>query len=339
MKYRPAPWSRPCIWLLIVASLILSAPAAAQDQSASLAILGLSSKDGDDEPAAALTGALRAEAAADSELQLSDSTASLSQLAVLHDCEIDDAACRDTIARQLEVDELIYGAIRRTESGHKVELHRYFTVDGSLTHASQELTIEGASEAELASEARGLLRELRPSDASEQPAAAPEPAPELTRTRRPAPLSEPLEPEPQDEPSSNDWLGYSLLGVAAVSAGLIVFSWSEIDAARNDADFRAYREAVGRVQNGAGIDDVCDEADAGRPYFFEGERFKRVRSACGRGATFEILQWVFVGSALASAGFGIYFLLDDEAEPDAARASLVPVLGKDDAGLMFRMRL
>ncbi len=34
------------------------------------------------------------------------------------------------------------------------------------------------------------------------------------------------------------------------------------------------------------------------------ERFKRARSACGRGATFEILQWVFVGSALVSAGFG-----------------------------------
>jgi len=333
MKFQPALWSRPCIWLLVLASLAPTAPAAAQK----LAILGLSSKDGDDEPAAKLTDALRTEAAADAELQLSDTTALLSQLVVLHDCEITDAACRDTIASQLEAGALIYGAIRRTDSGHKVELHYYATADSSLIHASRELTIEGASAADLASEARGLLRELRGLDTPEPEAIVPEPAPE--RVRRPAPLVELQDPEPQEEASSNDWLGYSLLGVAAVSAGLMVYSWHEIDAARNDSDFRAYREAVGRVQAGAGVDDVCDEADAGRPYFLEVERFKRARSACGRGATFEILQWVFIGSALVSAGFGTYFLLDDEGEPDTARASLMPMLGKGDAGLQLRIQL
>jgi hypothetical protein len=334
MKFRPAPWSRPSIWLLVLASLATTAPAAAQK----LAILGLSSKDGDDEPAAALTAALRTEAAADTELQLSDTTALLSQLVVLHDCEIADAACRDTIARQLDAGALLYGAIRRTDSGHKVELHYYSMADNSLTHASRELTIEGAGEAELSREASSLLRELRGLDAPEPEAIAPEPAPE--RVSRPARLLEPQDdPEPQDAASSNDWLGYSLLGVAAVSAGLVVFSWSEIDAARNDSDFRAYREAVGRVQTGAGVDDVCDEADAGKHYFLEIDRFKRARSACGRGATFEILQWVFVGSALVSAGFGVYFLLDDEGEPDAARASLMPIVGKDDAGLQLRIQL
>ena len=337
MKYRPAPRSRPCIWLLVLASLATTATAAAQDQSTSLAILGLSSKDGDDELAAKLTDALRVEAASDSKLTLSDSTALLSQLVVLNDCEIADAACRDGIARQLEVVELIYGGIRRTEGGHVVELHRYSTVDGSLSHASRELTIEGASEDELASDARGLLRELRASDTPEPPAAAPAPKP--ARVRRPVLKPEPLEPEPQDESSSNDWLGYSLLGVAAVSAGLTVFAWHEIDAARDDADFRAYREAVGRTQTGAGVDDVCDEADGGRPYTLGVERLKDVRSACARGVTFEILQWVFIGSAVVSTGVGIYFLLDDEGEPDAARASLRPMIGKHDAGLQLRIQL
>jgi hypothetical protein len=339
MKFRPAPWSRPCSWLLVVALLSATASASAQEQTTSLAILGLSSKDGDDEAAAQLTGALRTEAAADSELQLSDSSALLSQLVVLHDCEIADAECRDVIAGQLEVDELIYGAIRRSESGHKVELHRYEKVDSSLSHASREVTIDGASEAELASEARGLLRELRPSDAFEEPVIAPAPVPERTRVRKPSPITEPLEREPQDEASSNDWLGYTLLGVAAVSTGLVVFSWSEIDAARDDSDYRAYREAVGRTETGAGVDDVCDEAARGRPYSIGVERLENVRSACGRGVTFEILQWVFAGSALVSAGFGIYFLLDDEGESDAARASLTPVFGNDEAGLQLRLQL
>jgi len=331
MKYRPALWSRPCLWLLVVASLGTSAPAAAQK----LAILGLSSKDGDDEPAAQLTDALRTEAAADSELTLSDSSALLSQLVALHDCEIADAACRDRIAGQLEVDELIYGTIRPTVIGHVVELHRYSKADGSLSHASRDMTIEGASEDELASEARGLLRELRPSVTSEEPPL--ERVPALKPERRPKPLPEPLETEPQDEGSSNDWLGYTLLGVAAVSVGLTVFSWNEIDAARNDVDFRDYRAAVGRAGNGE-IDDVCAEADAGEAYGF-GERLEDVRSACGRGVTFEVLQWVFMGSALVSMGVGVYFLLDDEGEPDAARASLTPMIGKHDAGLKLRIQL
>jgi hypothetical protein len=335
MKYPAAPFIRPCLWLVVV-SLGASLTAAAQAQTGSLAILGLSSKDGDDDAAAELTDVLRDQAAADSELALSDSTALLSQLVVLHDCEIADASCRDGIARQLEVDALIYGAIGRTERGHKVELHHYSRVDGSLRHASRDLTIEGAIDDELASDARGLLRELLGrSSAAEQP--EPAPAVRPARVRRPAPLREPPSAAPQDEASSNDWLGYSLLGVAAVSAGLMVFSWNEIDEARNNPDFRAYREAVGRSGDGA-IDDVCAEADAGESYGL-GARVENVRDACSRGVTFEILQWVFIGSALASAGVGTYFLLDDDGEPDAARASLSPLLGKDEAGLTLRIKL
>jgi hypothetical protein len=254
---------------------------------------------------------------------------------VLHDCEITDAACRDSIARQLEVDELIYGAIRNGTFGHVVELH-YSSAGGVLTHASREIMIEGASDSDLASEARGLLRELRPSDTSGEPPM--ERVPALKPERRPVPLAVSHEPEPEDEPSSNDWLGYTLFGVAAVSAGLMVYSWNEIDAAGSNVNFRAYREAVGRAATGEMVDDVCAEADAGEAYGL-GERLENVRGACRRGETFEILQWVFAGTALLGAGFGTYFLLDDEGEPDAARASLTPVLGKNDAGLRVRLQL
>jgi hypothetical protein len=233
------------------------------------------------------------------------------------------------------VDELIYGAIRNGTFGHVVELH-YASADGTLTHASREITIEGASDDDVASEARGLLRELRPTDTSEEPPI--ERVPALKPERRPAPLAVSHESEPADEPSSNDWLGYTLLGVAAVSAGLMVYSWNEIEAARNNVNFRAYREAVGRADTGEMVDDVCAEADAGEAYGL-GERLENVRGACGRGETFEILQWVFAGTALLGAGFGTYFLLDDEGEPDAARASLTPVLGKNDASLRLRLQL
>ena len=330
MKSRPAAWSSPCASLLILVSLALSTTAAAQE----LAILGLSSKDGDDEPAAHLTNALRAEAAKDADVRLSDSTALLSQLLVLHDCEIGDAACRDSIAAQLQVDVLIYGSIRSGTFGHVVELHRYVKADGDLSHASREITIEGASEEDLAGDARSLLRELREEDVPEPAAVETEPAPEPERP--PMVSREPREAE--DGASSNDWLGYTLLGVAAVSTGLTLYSWNEIDEAKNNATFREYREAIGRAEGGAMIDDVCAEADDGEAYGL-GERLENVRGACGRGETFEILQWVFMGSALVSAGFGIYVLLDDEGEPDAARASLTPVLGRGDAGFNLRFQM
>jgi hypothetical protein len=160
----------------------------------------------------------------------------------------------------------------------------------------------------------------------------------LERERAPQPLAPTVEPEPQDEASSNDWLGYTLLGVAAISTGLMVYSWKEIDAARDNATFREYREAVGRANNGDSVDDVCAEADAGEAYGL-GQRLENVRGACSRGVTFEILQWVFIGTALVSAGIGTYVLLDDDGEPDSARASLVPVVGKDDAGLKLRIQL
>jgi len=200
------------------------------------------------------------------------------------------------------------------------------------------LAIEGTSEAELASDARGLLRELRSNEASRRPALAAEPEPQPSRAPKPVLKPVPPRPDSEQEASSNDWLGYSLLGVAAVSAGLMVFSWNEIDAARNDRDFRAYREAIGSTRNGEVVRDVCAEADAGEAYGL-GERLRDVRSACGRGETCEVLQWVFAGSALVCAGLGIYFLLDDEGEPDGARAFVLPQLGQDNAGLKLRIQM
>ena len=37
-------------------------------------------------------------------------------------------------------------------------------------------------------------------------------------------------------PSNDDWLGYSLLGVAGVSAGMMVFSWTQIESANEDIE-------------------------------------------------------------------------------------------------------
>ena len=43
-----------------------------------------------------------------------------------------------------------------------------------------------------------------------------------------------------------------------------------------------------------------------------------VNSACSRGKTFEPLQYVFLGVAAVSAGFGVYFLVDGDGESSSA---------------------
>jgi hypothetical protein len=161
---------------------------------------------------------------------------------------------------------------------------------------------------------------------------APEPEPEIAArppapaaVARPRPAPELVEPEPEEESGggwSNDWLGWSLVGVAAVSTGLTIYSWTQIEQAADDPNLLTYKMAVG--QEDPQIEDVCAEADADARYGgLSAQTLADVREACARGETFGVLQYVFLGAALVSAGTGVYFLLDDEGEP-AERAASTP---------------
>ena len=181
---------------------------------------------------------------------------------------------------------------------------------------------------------------------------APQPVPDIAErppahapavVARPRPEPELVEPEPEEESSgwSNDWLGWSLVGVAAVSTGLTIYSWTQIDRAAEDPNLLSYRAAVG--QEDSQIDDVCAEADADARYGnLSAQTLADVREACARGETFSVLQYVFLGAALVSAGTGVYFLLDDEGEPSEhaagkprLRASVGPNSGSVQLQLKF----
>lgn len=318
---------RRVTWISVTAVLAIACHAAsASAQRASLAVLGLATEEGDDARAAALTAALRDQALQDPHVRLSSSRALLSQMTLLQDCEIADPACRTRIGEGLKSDEVIYGSLRREGvRGHAVELHLFQTRDGSEVSAHRMIPAADTSDAALAEHARALLDSLR---------GRPEPAPPNVNDGGAGPLPVPtitpdVEPLVEDETlsaaesvppadvvaSSNDWVGFSLLGVAAVSAGLTAFSWMQIDAANQD--LVAYRNAVWQVS--PRLDDVCAEAHADRSYGFDPAMLREVRETCGRGQTFEVLQYVFLGAALVSAGVGTYFLLDDDG-PGAGRA-------------------
>ena len=93
---------------------------------------------------------------------------------------------------------------------------------------------------------------------------------------------------------------FALAGLAVASAAMAVVSFVQVDSASHDAQFENYRLAVG--QSNSQARDVCDEASAGRQYGLSDANFKDVKSACSRGGTFEVLQFVFIGGAVVSAG-------------------------------------
>jgi hypothetical protein len=327
-----------------IAWLCLLGAGSAHAQSASIAVLGLSSEDGDDATAAAVTTALRNEAA--STYTVASTRASLSQMTMAQDCEISEADCRSKVGTALGVQHVLYGELRRVRAGgHEVSLHMFASAGGD-ERAAGRMIPEGETEgSDLARHARALLRALE--GLSEAPSADTGGSTKATVTADVRPLADtenaPAAPARDEEPSSgsNDWLGFTLLGVGGVAGGLLAYSWIQISDAADDPSYVEYREAIGTM-NPRGVDDVCKEADAGRLYGTSSDVVVAARDACSKGQTFETLQFVFLGVALAAVGAGVYFLVDDEGPETSARAGtpafvLRPTLAKERAALDLRV--
>lgn len=284
-----------------------------------VAVLGLTSEEGDDGLATAITRAVRSEAESRDDYEVSSSQVSLAQMTMAQDCEITDAQCRIAVAGALKSERVIYGSLLRTNRRtYELELHMTDGRDGTEMRASRTFSSRDTSDAAFARLARELLAELRgesapasvePAAAAVQPASASTvDASEEARTGAEATLPS------DDEPSSNDWLGYTLVGVAVASTAMTVFSWIQIDKAQQDPGFVTYRMA-----SDPKAADACDDAERGViPAGLTTGVVDDARSACRQGRTFEVLQYVFLGVALASAGAGTYFLLDDESPGDAS---------------------
>jgi hypothetical protein len=128
-----------------------------------------------------------------------------------------------------------------------------------------------------------------------------------------------------------------LIGVGVASLGATVFSWIQIDQANEDVDLRAYRMAVSST-----VDDACEELDRGNAYGLNANMLSNADDACSKGKTFDVLQYVFLATAVVSGGVGVYFLLDDEGEAARAgaasrRFAFTPQLGPSGGRLTARV--
>jgi hypothetical protein len=133
------------------------------------------------------------------------------------------------------------------------------------------------------------------------------------------------------------WLGWSLIGLGGASAVGWVVSLVEINRVNNDALYRTYsnevdrgnKEALAGAMTELIVKDPCDAATKNKePYRLKPNEFNQVVDMCNTAGTFEVLQWVFLGTAVAAGTAGTLILLtaDDGDEYDSEEASREPAL-------------
>jgi hypothetical protein len=306
-----------------------------------LAVLQLDSDAVHDPTARALTDDLRAVFRAREGVKLNVTPISLQQLSAAHDCDSTHNACLNEIATDLEVDVLVFGNLTTESGGEVVHLHRFEVASAEVkSSALATLAQREPPPADVDRKAHELVSDLYELTPARSP---------FARGRLAAPLQHSTLSGPQADRSlqltaagrgisGRKVAGYALLGGAVLSTGLSVFSFVEIDRSQRNDNFERYRRAVGQLRPSAR--DVCDEAASGQSYGLGSADFAKVKSNCSTGRTFEVLQYVFIGSAVISSGLSAFLLFGaaPQVKVGDAQVTLHPNVGKRGGSVDARFR-
>lgn len=136
-------------------------------------------------------------------------------------------------------------------------------------------------------------------------------------------------------PSVN-WAAVALLAGAGLGIVGTVVSWAELLSLSNDQAYNDYRMSLGAA--GLSGDVACNDSSIAR--LGSGPAAAHVHDVCNQGSTFEILQYVFLGVAVAAGATGIVLLVMDSSSShaDEPAVSLVPSFGPNGGSMQLRVR-
>jgi hypothetical protein len=326
--------------LLLLSWSSVPAGARADAPAYRVAVLELGIDNVSDSLARRLTERVRSAVAAQSPNTLHDSRASLEQLSLANDCDSTEATCLERIARGLGVDGLVFGKLTN-ESGAAVAKLELFDVASRSAKGSAlaTLALNEADATAVDHKAQALVADLFQVGAASSPfargkvSAHSAAGAELSATAA-------SKPSPVD---GRKVAGYALLSGAVLSAGMTVLSFAEIDRAESNSSYEQYRRTVGQVR--PSVRDVCDEAASGQTYGLDANSFQHVKNSCSTGRTFEVLQFIFIGSAVLSSGLSAYLLFggsQSERPPLGSvgngKFSVHPSVQKSGGALGLRLR-
>jgi hypothetical protein len=257
-----------------------------------------------------------------------------------NDCDSTEAACLERIARGLDVDGLVFGRLTN-ESGAAVAKLELFDVASQSAQGSAlaTLALNEPDATVLDHKAQALVADLFQLGAASSPFARGK-----LSDHNPAGAEPPATAASKSSPvDARKVAGYALLSGAVLSAGMSVLSFAEIDRAESDSAYEHYRRSVGQVR--PSVRDVCDEAASGQTYGLDANSFQRVKNSCSTGRTFEVLQFIFIGSAVLSSGVSAYLLFGGEQSERPplgsvgnGKISVHPSVQKNGGGLGLRLR-
>ncbi|HKU39235.1 MAG TPA: hypothetical protein VJR89_13835 [Polyangiales bacterium] len=277
-----------------------------------LALFEIASDGVHDDLARDLGTALREAVRATPGHQLTEARVSLEQLSLVHDCDPQELSCLGRIANKLGVEGFIFGQLENQGSGAYAKLELFDASSGSIRRTAQvTFAVRDVGDGEVQSKADTLVAQLL----SDPAATLPQPT-----SVEPVSLDNVAVLEADGGMSSKRVAGYALLGGAALSVGLSVLAFVQIDRAQTNESLDLYRRAVGKMD--PNVEDACDEAEQNKQHGLNSERFAEVKDQCSTGRTFEVLQFVFLGAAAVSGGLSAYFLLSDDGREQRPRARL-----------------
>ncbi len=159
-------------------------------------------------------------------------------------------------------------------------------------------------------------------------------------------LTPPEDPESSDEPNDRPRqrnqppnlrriLGFSAIGLGGAFLVATGYTWYRIDAINDSDDLTTYRKQFTSSTN------VCNAARDGalkksKPNY--GALEDSAADLCDRADTLEILQYVFLGSALVAGGVGAYLLLTEKKAGARHSLSLQPHFARGRGSVSATLR-